>query len=346
MSEFFRVALTADFLLDGRLQFRNIGLDILESEARIHHRFLERHDAVLSPDDLHGLNALICLSARVTSQSLTQSESLLAICRFGVGYDTVDVDACTEADVALFIARGAVNHSVAEAALTWMLALGHHLLVKDQLVRKGKWSERSKWMGSELRHKVVGIVGLGGIGCRLVELLRPLGVTHVLAFDPYADSKRAAGLGVTMTGLPELMRESDYVVISCPLTEETRGLIGEEQLALMKPDAYLINVARGGIVKESPLVEVLEGGRIGGAAFDVYSEEPPDRNHPFFSLDNMLLAPHSIAWTHELFEEIGQMCCRQVASLSRGILPDGLINREVTDRPGFQAKLRQWRSRD
>jgi phosphoglycerate dehydrogenase-like enzyme len=263
----------------------------------------------------------------------------MAVLRFGVGYDTVDVAACTEAGVALFITSGAVNYSVAEAILGWMLALGHHCFQKDRLTREGKWPEKNRWMGSELRRKTIGLIGLGGIGGALTELLKPFQTTELLAFDPYVAPERAAALNTRLTDLKELLRASDYVIVTCPLNEQTRGLLGAGELALMKTQAYLVNAARGGIVDESALEAALKSRQIAGAAVDVFATEPV-LQHPFFALDNILLAPHAIAWTHELFQEISLMCCQQAMALSKGSIPSGLINHEVRERPKFLEKLR------
>jgi len=343
MNQQFEVALTGDFLSDGKLVFKDIGLESLKQNQSIRFRFLEP-EATLSAPQLQDLDALICLSPRVTAASLSQANLLIAIARFGVGYDSVDVEACTDADVALFIAAGAVNYSVAEAILGWMLALGHHLKQKDRITREGKWSERSHWMGSEIRRKVVGLVGVGGIGGTLVDLLRPFGAAEIVAFDPYVDPARAQELNVRLVSLRELVSASDYVVVCCPLTAETRDLLGVSELALMKPKAYLVNAARGGIVNEHALVEALTLKRIAGAAIDVFSSEPISSQHPLCHLENVILGPHAIAWTDELFAEIGHKCCEQVVSLSRGQLPGGLVNREVATRPEFQEKLQRFRT--
>ena len=341
MPESFEVAFTADFLSNGKLVLKDIGLNLLNDAKSIHYRFLEHYEPTLSANEIDGIDALISLAPRITTDSLARADRLIAICRFGVGYDMVNVKACTEADVALFIAVGAVNHSVAEAILGWMLALGHHFKQKDRLTREGRWNEKSYWMGTEIRRKIVGIVGLGGIGGHLAGLLRPFGTQEMIAFDPYVDLARAKSLGVRMVALPELLKASDYVVVCCPLTEKTRGLLASTELALMKPSAYLINTARGGIVDENALVERLQSRAIAGAAIDVFASEPVSNQHPLCQLDNVILAPHAIAWTDELFEELGSMCCRQVATLAKGEIPEGLVNQEVRQRPGFQEKLQR-----
>lgn len=344
MPDHIEIGLTADFHREGKLLYKEIGLDILK-EAGIRHHFLEWHEPVLSPAILERIDGLICLAPRITRESLANSGRLVAVARFGVGYDAVDVNACTEADVALFIAKGAVDYSVAEAILAWMLALGHRMVKKDQITRQGRWKEKSRWMGSELRRKVVGVIGLGGIGQQLVRLLQPFGVAKVLAYDPYVQLPALNLAAVRLVPLPELLRSSDYLVVCCPLTDETRGLLGPAQLALLKSTAYLVNTARGGIVDEQALASLLRSGGLAGAAIDVFAQEPLLEHHPFFDLENVLLAPHAIAWTDELFEEIGKTCCRQLVALIGGELPDGLVNAEVWQRPGFQAKLTRLRAR-
>ena len=165
-----------------------------------------------------------------------------------------------------------------------------------------------------------------------------------LAFDPYLDARVAEGLGVRLVGLDELLAEADFVSIHCPLTEQTRGLIGHRELAMMKPDAYLINTARGGIVDEDALYDVLADRRIAGAALDCFAEEPVIRPHRFGELDNVLLAPHCIAWTDELFRDIGRSVCQGMLDLSLGKRPRGVVNPEVFDRPGFREKWARIRS--
>lgn len=335
----FAVALTADFFdADRRPKYLDVGLSVFESQPHITHRVLEEHRPSVGPDQIANVQGVIVLTPAVTAESVSRADNLLAIGRFGVGYDAVDVEACTQADVAVLIAAGAVDRSVAEATVGWMIALGHHLRVKDQLVRTGQWDRRSGYMGSELRDRRLGVIGLGGIARATIELLRPFGMQPPRAFDPGVDPATAARLGVELVALNELLRTADFVSIHCPLSPQTRGLIGQHQLALMKPTAYLINTARGGIVDEDALYTALESGRIAGAAIDCFAEEPVTAPHRFGKLDNVLLAPHSIAWTHELFRDIGRAACRSMLDLSLGRRPQGIVNPAVLERPGFEAK--------
>jgi phosphoglycerate dehydrogenase-like enzyme len=341
----FRVALTGDFFApDGSTKYPDIGLSIFEGQGHLEWVKFREHRAAIGADQLEGANGVIVLTPSVTAQTVAQCRDLLAIGRFGVGYDAVDVAACTEADVVIFITAGAVDRSVAEATVGWMIALTHHFRMKDNLVRTGRWDERSRYMGRELRDRTFGAVGMGGIGRAAVGLLGGFGMKTPLAFDPYLDPRTVEGLGVRLVGLDELMAEADFVSIHCPLTDQTRGLIGKRELALMKPGAYLINTARGGIVDEGALYDVLAHDRIAGAALDCFAEEPVTRPHRFGALDNVLLAPHCVAWTDELFRDIGRSVCRGMLDLSLGKPPRGVINPQVFDRPGFREKWARIRS--
>ncbi|HET6323780.1 MAG TPA: NAD(P)-dependent oxidoreductase [Planctomycetaceae bacterium] len=336
----FQVALTADFFgADGRPCYRDLGLGVFDEHPRIACRPFAEHRPEIDSDQIAHANAVIVLTPRVTATSVSSSSELLVIARFGVGYDSVDVAACTAADVALLIAAGAVDRSVAEATLGWMLALTHQVRAKDRLLREGRWAERNNYMGRELRERVLGVIGLGGIGRELVRLTAGFGMKTPLAFDPLISATDAQKLGVRSVRLNELLATSDFVSIHCPLTEGTRNLIGPRELGLMKPDAYLINTARGGIVDEDALYDVLKQRRIAGAALDCFAEEPVTSPHRFGEFDNVLLAPHCIAWTDELFRDIGRTVCQGIVALSRGTRPDrGIVNPEVFDRPGFRDK--------
>ncbi len=338
----FRVAMTADFCdAAGQPKYRDIGLDVFDTHRHIVHGAFAEHRARIGADQVGDAQGVVVLTAAVTAESVSHAGELLVMARFGVGYDSVDVDACTRAHVLVTIARGAVDRPVAEATVGWMIALGHHLRVKDQLVRTGQWDARSRHMGRELRERTLGVIGLGGIARKLLELLRPFGMNPPLAYDPALPPGAFAVAGTRSVDLETLLRHSDFVSLHCPLNEQTRGLIGAHELAWMRPDAYLIKTARGGIVNEDALFDALREGRIAGAALDCFEEEPVTTPHRFGTLDNVLLAPHSIAWTDELFRDIGRSACQVMVDLSQGRRPAGVLNPEVFDSPEFQAKWRR-----
>jgi phosphoglycerate dehydrogenase-like enzyme len=338
----FQLKFTADFFdAAGRAKYDDIGLSVLAAAPHIRHAAFSTHHPEIAAGQLAGANGVIVLTPKVTAQSVAQARDLLAVGRFGVGYDAVDVPACTAADVAVCITAGAVDRPVAEATVGWMIALTHHVLVKDRLVRTGGWDTRSRYMGSELRDRTLGLIGLGGIARTVLKLLANWGMKPPLVFDPFLDEAAAAQAGARKVTLEELLRESDFVSVHCPLTEQTRGLLGAPQLALMRPTAYLLNTARGGIVDEAALYDALTAGRLAGAALDCFAQEPVLTPPRLAELDNVLFAPHCIAWTNELFRDIGRTACQGMIDLSLGQKPRGVVNPEVFDQPSFQEKWRR-----
>lgn len=335
----FRIALTADFYDDhGHSKFDDPGLDILEDNSRIEVTRFSEYRSDIAPDQLKDCAGVIVLTPRVTSESLCECGELLAIGRFGVGYDSVDVAACTERNVLAMITAGAVDRPVAEATIGWMIALTHHVLAKDRLVRTGQWDNRTNYMGCELRDRTLGIIGLGGIGQKLVSMLKCFGMQQPIAFDPFVPASVLEQLGVRSVSLDELLTSADFVSVHCPLNGQTRKLIGPDEIAKMKPDSYLLNTARGGIVDEQALFDALQANRLAGAALDCFEEEPVTQPHRFGELENVILAPHSIAWTAELFRDIGRTACQSMLDLSRGKRPVGVLNPELFERAGFRAK--------
>jgi len=335
----FRIALTADFYDEaGKPKFADLGLSVFDGHDMIQvSKFDELRPEIVS-DQLSNSQGVIVLTPRVTTASLAGCEDLLAIGRFGVGYDTVDVDACTANDVLAMITAGAVDRPVAEATIGWMIALTHHILTKDRLVRTGAWDERTNYMGCELRDRTLGVIGLGGIGRTLVTLLQGFGMRPPIAFDPFVPTAILEGLGVRWVELDELLSTADFVSVHCPLNEKTRGLIGAKEIDRMKRDAYLLNTARGGIVDEDALFDALKSHRIAGAALDCFEGEPITEPHRFGELDNVILAPHSIAWTEELFRDIGRTACQSMLDLSQGKRPHGVLNPALFERESFRAK--------
>lgn len=344
-SPHFKVGLTADFYDPaGQPKFPDLGLSVLDGHPGIQHHCLDRFEPQIAADQVRDVQGVVVLTPAVTADSLAEAENLLAIGRFGVGYDSVDVSACTAADVVAFITAGAVDHSVAEGTVAWMLAMTHHLIAKDRLIRTGRWDDRTKYMGCELRERTFGAIGFGGIARATVKMLHGFGMKQAIAYDPFLDTATAERYGVRLVSLPELLAQADFVSIHCPLTPKTRGLIGRKELAMMKHGSYLLNTARGGIVDEVALGEALEQGKIAGAALDCFATEPLREPHPLSHMENVVFAPHSIAWTHELFRDIGHAVCKGMVDLAKGEQPRGVLNPEVFDRPGFQEKWARYRA--
>jgi phosphoglycerate dehydrogenase-like enzyme len=336
----FRVGFSADFCReDGTLVFPDIGLSLLNEVPRVAYEFLPDHRAEYAPGQLASYDVLISLKPRITAQTLEGVARLCAIGRCGVGYDNVDLEACTDHGIAVYITPGGVVRPVAESILLMMLALSHRLLEKDRMVRQGYWTESTHRLGREPRDRVVGTIGMGNIAIETIRLLRGLDVRRFVAFDPYVSQARAAELGVDLVTLDRLLSASDYVLVNCPLTPETRGLLGPEQFARMKPDAVLINTARGPIVDENALIRALKEGQVAGAALDVFEKEPLPADSPLASMNNVILTSHSIAWTEELFRDMGRIDCLGALAIYRGEVPAHVVNPQVLSHPRFIEKL-------
>src|SRR5579872_2216907 len=223
--KYFKVALSADFLDENRKQiFPDIGLSVLEAEPVIDYKFLADFNLEYVPQQLAGLDVLITLKPRVTAASLQGISQLTAIGRCGVGYDNVDLAACTAHDVAVYITPAGVVRPMASSIVLLVLALSHNLVIKDRMVRQGLWVDSTRTLGHEPRGRVVGTIGLGNIAREAIRMLRTFDVARFLAYDPYVAKERGTQLGVHMVPLDDLLRESDYVLVNCPLNQETRGL--------------------------------------------------------------------------------------------------------------------------
>ncbi|MBL8906156.1 MAG: dehydrogenase, partial [Rhizobiales bacterium] len=284
----FRVALSGDFKkADGSPTYPDFDLGPLKSAPGIEMSFIDSTSPIKG-EQLEDFDALILLAHRFGRESVPKSGRLAVIARFGVGYDTVDVDACTDADIALVITPDGVRRPVAVSIVTLLLALTGKLMVKDRLAREAAtgFAKRSDHMGVGLVGRTLGGLGIGNIGAELFRLMKPFDMTFI-AHDPYADKAVAAELGIELVSIEDLFRRSDVLSVSCPLTPETRHIVNAERLALMKPTAYIINTARGPIIDQKALTEVLQQRKIAGAGLDVLEVEPPDPDDPILKLDNV-----------------------------------------------------------
>ncbi len=336
----FRVALSGDFRkADGSPTFPDFDLMPLREAKNVEMVFLDNASPIAG-DQLADFDALILLAHRFDATSVPASGRLAVVARFGVGYDTVDVPACTANDIALAITPDGVRRPVAVSIITFILALTGKLMVKDRLARQGGpgFAARGAHMGVGLVGKTLGSLGVGNIGAEMFRLARPFDMKFI-AHDPFADSKIAAELGIELVSLEELFRRSDILCVNCPLTPETHHIINAERLALMKPTAYFINTARGPIVDQKALTAMLQENRIAGAGLDVFEQEPTDPDDPLLKLDNIIAAPHALCWTDQCFAGNGAADIRAVLDVMKGQAPRGVVNREVLERPGFKAKL-------
>lgn len=262
---------------------------------------------------------------------IARCPSLLAVCSAGAGYDVIDVDACTRAGVAVCNNSGPGAEAVAEHALGFMLDLAKKITVSDRALRSGPLGDRLALRGSQLLGKTLGVVGLGAIGGRLVDLCVPFGM-EVLVVDPYLDEATARSRGVRLVTLDELVERSDFVQVTCPLTSETHGLIGRTQFAAMKPTAFFITTARGPVHDEAALFDALVSGQIAGAGLDVFHEEPPRQDNPLLQLDNVVATPHTAGITVEAARDIAVATATQWQTIFTGRMPPRLLNPDVWPR--------------
>ena len=259
---------------------------------------------------------------------LARCPDLLAVCSAGAGYDIIDVEACTAAGVIVCNNSGPGREAVAEHALGFMLTLAKKISLADRMIRRGKVQDRAALRSTELLGKTLGIVGVGQIGGRLIELCAPFAM-EVLAYDPYLTPDDAAARGVTKVSLDELLTRSDFVHLNCPLTPETEGLMGRAQFARMQPTAYFITTARGPVHDEDALYDALVDGTIAGAGIDVFHDEPPDPSHPLLSLDTVVASPHTAGITIEATRDIAIATAEQWITIFAGKVPPRLLNPEA-----------------
>jgi D-3-phosphoglycerate dehydrogenase len=287
---------------------------------------------------LSDANAILIRSAtRVDEEAIAAAPHLKVIARAGVGLDNVDIKAATTAGVMVVNAPTSNIISAAELTVGHIISLSRFIPAAHASLAAGTW-KRSKYTGTELYEKTVGIIGLGRIGALITARLQAFGM-NVVAYDPYVTSARAQQLGVTLLTLDELLAQSDFITIHMPKTPETTGMISTEQFATMKPTAFIVNVARGGLIDEDALYAALKSQRIAGAGLDVFVSEPPLES-PLLTLDNIILTPHLGASTDEAQEKAGVSVAKSVRlALGGELVPDavnvagGVIDPSV--RPGI-----------
>ncbi len=345
MAEPFRIGVSPDFQTEAAGLLEPALAELLAPLPHVTWDFFPMHGREILPDEIVGYDALLTLLARVTPETLAGNERLAVIARWGVGYDMIDVPACTAANVLLAITTDAVRKPVAEAIVTFFLALAKNIPAKDKLVRTGRWDLKAQTSGLGMSGKTVGSVGSGNIGGEMFRLLEPFDLGRRLVYDPYLAAERAAALNVELVDLATIFRESDFVAINCPHTVETEGMIGAEQFALMKPTAYFVNTARGPIVRQADLTAALQAGQLAGAGLDVFEEEPLPVDHPLVEMENVILSPHALAWTDDLYRDNGIGAVENILAVLQGEVPPYVVNRAVVDQPDFQAKLRTLQSR-
>lgn len=325
-----RIGITRDFLTtEGERSFDEVAWQRLCALPGTEVEFLAAPaTSALTRDDVARFDVIVTKRNPLTEETLAAPGlRLRLLARNGVGFDHIEVPACTQAGVIVCTTPDAVARPVASATMALMLAFSHDLFARDRATRTGRWGERWNRAGMALTGRTLGVVGLGNIGCELLRLAAPWGMHHV-AYTPRLDSRHAA-LDVEPVDLDPLLARSDFVALCCPLNDATRGLIDARRLALMQPHAYLINTSRGEVVDESALVAALAGRHIAGAGIDVYETEPPRPDHPLFALDNAIVGSHNLAYTDALNRDGNRSVVDTLCRFHAGERPCHVVNPDV-----------------
>ena len=255
---------------------------------------------------------------KVTAEVIAAADKLRIIGRAGSGLDNVDTTAATKRGIVVMNTPGGNTVTTAEHTFAMIFALARKIPQATVSMKAGRW-EKEKFMGVELYNKTLGIVGMGQIGSHLAKMAQGA-MMNVIAYDPYLAEERARKMGVEIMGLHELFRRADVITVHTPLTAETQGIINQATIATMKDGVRIINCARGGIINEQDLYDALKSGRVAGAAFDVFEEEPVKPTHPLLTLDNFICTPHIGASTTEAQENVAVGIAEQIVDyLTRGI---------------------------
>jgi D-3-phosphoglycerate dehydrogenase len=272
------------------------------------------------------VDAMIVGIEKITGRVIQGGKKLKVVAKHGAGVDNIDLEAATQRGIVVTSAPGANSDAVADLTIGFFLALARKIPFADRSVKDGIWP---RMVGAQVNQKTLGIIGVGQIGKKVAR--RALGFDmNVLVYDVYKDEEFSKKYGITYLPIDELLTRADFISIHVPLTPETRNLIGPREFGLMKKDVCLVNIARGGVVDESALYDALKNDAIRGAALDVFSQEPPDKN-PLLELDNLIATPHMGGYTQEALNETGMICVRNIIDTLEGRRPQFLNNPEVFD---------------
>ena len=323
----FEFGITGDLLTkSGKPCFGESPLEAIYNEKNIKIEWIDPSLEILSDKETSRFDAILLNSPRLTKESINeQNNRLKIVSRFGVGYDSVDLEVMKKNKIILTNTPNAVKRPVAVASLTMILSLAGNLFKKDQLLRDGKWNERTNYMGVGLSKKTLGIIGCGGIGREFVKISQHL-FKKVISFDPNVSENEMKSINIQKVDFNEIAYKSDFLVILCDLNEKTRGMIDKKFLEKMKSTSFIINLSRGPVVNENDLIFVLKHNKIAGAGLDVITNEPIENTNELISLKNTILTPHSLCWTEECFDSIASEAITSIISFYK---KRNIINRVI-----------------
>ncbi|MBR2557570.1 MAG: phosphoglycerate dehydrogenase [Methanobrevibacter sp.] len=292
-------------------------------------------DTSITPEELantiHEYHGIVVRSrTKLTADIIEKADNMKIIARAGVGVDNIDLDAATEKGIMVVNSPESTSITVAEHTMGLLLTMARKLSIADKSVKEGKW-EKKKFMGVELRNKTLGVIGMGRIGSQVVNRCKAFEM-DAMAYDPYLPEEVAKQMGVELTDLDTVLKNADFITIHVPLTPETKHLISTEQFEIMKDTAFITNCARGGIIDEEALYDALANDKIGGAALDVYEQEPPAEDSKLFELDNIILTPHIAASTKEAQRDAAIIVADEIIDLFKGGTPQNVLNMPRIDK--------------
>ena len=339
----FNVGLTRDLATPtGGFSWGDISIETI---AGLPWKFIDVDSENFTPESVSECEAIVFAGPGVIPGSFGQPEnSPLLIARLGVGFDSINLEECTRAGVAVTITPDGSRKPVATAALALTLATTHRLGIKMAQAKSGAWKDRINPLGDGLNGKTIATIGFGNIASEFFRLLSPFDARFI-SYDPWKKQEDAEPFGVTLVSLEELMATADVIVVMAQLTSETHHLIDAEKLRMCKPTTMLINISRGPIVNELDLIQALHNGVIAGAGLDVFENEPLSVESPLLDMPNVIATPHNISWTHELGTGMGASAMNAVKMISQGKIPPFIVNKEVIDTPQFQSKLQRFQEK-
>lgn len=273
---------------------------------------------------LHGYNIIVAsVTPFFTKEFFDYKDELQLITRHGIGYNNIDIEAARQHETIVSIIPALVERdAVAENNVTNLLALLRRTIAADASVKADHWEDRGHFVGHALFNKTVGVIGVGNTGSCVVEILRNGFRCEVLAYDPYKSALHIQSYGAKKVELPQLLKKADIICLCANLTKENYHMIGAKEIEQMKDNIYLSNSARGALVDESAIVNGLKSGKIGGFATDVLEVEPGGKDHPYLAFENVVVTPHTSAYTMECLVAMGNKCVSDVEAIASGKLPE------------------------
>ncbi len=275
-------------------------------------------------------DAILVVAAQITRRVMEMLPKCKVIVRYGIGFDTIDVNAATDNGILVVNIPRFCLEEVSNHAITLLLACAKKLAFLNEGIKQGRWAEVKLALAplGSIYGQTLGLVGCGNIGRMTGRKAQCFGL-RVLGYDPYLDKFLAEESGITLVSLPELLKKSDFISVHTPLNKETRHSIGEKEFKQMKPTAYLINTARGSIVDEPALIKALQEKRIAGAGLDVFEKEPVDSDNPLLKMDNVVVTPHSASYSDVSFKRLRTSVGQEAARVLSGWWPKNVVNKTV-----------------